>query len=104
MADKPAIAMETILDWAYCEARVWWQTVGRDIEERAEKLISPRTGPRLVQEAIQGILVQGYQSHLKGRDFDFPELLGTLWKVRLQNGGLITCGKRSRLILSCMRT
>ena len=88
MAAKPSIAMETVLDWAYCEARVWWQTVGRSIEERAEKLISPRTGPRLVQEAIQGILIQGYQSYLKGHTYDFPELLGTLWKVRLQKWGL----------------
>ena len=45
------IALETVLDWAYCEAKVWWKTVGRSIEEQAESLISPRTGPRLLQEA-----------------------------------------------------
>lgn len=88
MAERPSIAIETVLDWAYCEAKVWWQTVGRSIEEKAESLISPRTGSILLQEAIQGILKLGYQSHQKGNDFEFPVLLGTLWKVRLGKWGL----------------
>ena len=88
MAENPSIAIETVLDWAYCEAKVWWQTVGRSIEEKAENLISPRTGSILLQEAIQGILKLGYQSHQKGNDFEFPVLLGTLWKVRLGKWGL----------------
>ncbi len=85
---KSSIALETVLDWAYCEARVWWQTVGRSIEEKAEKLISPRTGSLLLQEAIQGILKLGHNNHQKGQDFEFPVLLGTLWKVRLKKWGL----------------
>jgi len=88
VAERPSIAIETVLDWAYCEAKVWWQTVGRSIEEKAESLISPRTGSILLQEAIQGILKLGYQSHQKGNDFEFPVLLGTLWKVRLGKWGL----------------
>ena len=88
MAEKSSIAIETVLDWAYCEAKVWWQTVGRSIEEKAVNLITPRTGYILLQEAIQGILKLGYQSHRKGNDFEFPTLLGTLWKVRLQKWGL----------------
>ena len=84
----PSISLETVLDWAYCEARVWWQTVGRTIEEDAERLVSPRTGNRLLKEAIQGILKLGQQSHQKGNDFEFPVLLGTLWKVRLKKWGL----------------
>ena len=88
MVERPSIAIETVLDWAYCEAKVWWQTVGRSIEEKAESLISPRTGSILLQEAIQGILKLGYQSHHKGNDFEFPVLLGTLWKVRLGKWGL----------------
>ena len=88
VAERSSIAIETVLDWAYCEAKVWWQTVGRDIEEKAEDMISPRTGPLLLQEAIQGILKLGYQSHQKGNDFDLPTLLGTLWKVRLKKWGL----------------
>ena len=88
MAERPSVAIETVLDWAYCEARVWWQTVGRSLEEKAENLISPRTGTILLQEAIQGILKLGYQSHQKGNDFEFPTLLGTLWKVRLGKWGL----------------
>ena len=62
IAEKSSIAIETVLDWAYCEAKVWWKTVGRTIEEEAEKMISPRTGTSLLQEAIQGILKLGYQS------------------------------------------
>lgn len=88
MVERSSIAIETVLDWAYCEAKVWWQTVGRSIEEKAESLISPRTGSILLQEAIQGILKLGYQSHQKGNDFEFPVLLGTLWKVRLGKWGL----------------
>lgn len=84
MAERASIALETVLDWAYCEAKVWWQTVGRSIEEKADKMISPRTGSSLLQEAIQGILKLGYQSHQKGNEFDLPTLLGTLWKVRLK--------------------
>jgi hypothetical protein len=87
MPENPSIAIETVLDWAYCEAKVWWQTVGRSIEE-ADSLVSPRTGATLLREAIQGILKLGYHSHQKGNDFDFPTLLGTLWKVRLQKWGL----------------
>ena len=30
----------------------------------------------------------GYQSHQKGNDFEFPVLLGTIWKVRLGKWGL----------------
>ena len=88
MTEIPSIAIETVLDWAYCEARVWWQTVGRSIEEEADNLVSPRTGSILLQEAIQGILKLGYQSHQKGNDFEYPTLLGTLWKVRLGKWGL----------------
>jgi len=88
VVERSSIAIETVLDWAYCEAKVWWQTVGRSIEEKAESLISPRTGSILLQEAIQGILKLGYQSHHKGNDFEFPVLLGTLWKVRLGKWGL----------------
>ena len=88
MTENPSIAIETVLDWAYCEARVWWQTVGRSIEEEADNLVSPRTGSILLQEAIQGILKLGYQSHQKGNDFEYPTLLGTLWKVRLGKWGL----------------
>jgi len=88
VVERSSIAIETVLDWAYCEAKVWWQTVGRSIEEKAESLISPRTGSILLQEAIQGILKLGYQSHQKGNDFEFPVLLGTLWKVRLGKWGL----------------
>jgi len=88
IAEKSSIAIETVLDWAYCEAKVWWKTVGRTIEEEAEKMISPRTGTSLLQEAIQGILKLGYQSRQKGNEFDLPVLLGTLWKVRLQKWGL----------------
>jgi len=88
IAEKSSIAIETVLDWAYCEAKVWWQTVGCSIEEEAEKMISPRTGSSLLQEAIQGILKLGYQSRQKGNEFDLPVLLGTLWKVRLQKWGL----------------
>jgi hypothetical protein len=83
MNGKPSIAIETVLDWAYCEARVWWQTVGRSIEEKAERLISPRTGSSLLREAIQGVLKLGYQNHQKGNDIDLPTILGTLWKVRM---------------------
>ena len=36
MTERSSIAIETVLDWAYCEAKVWWQTVGRSIEEEAE--------------------------------------------------------------------
>jgi hypothetical protein len=88
IAEKSSIAIETVLDWAYCEAKVWWQTAGRTIEKEAEKLISPRTGSSLLKEAIQGILKLGYQSRQKGNEFDLPVLLGTLWKVRLQKWGL----------------
>jgi hypothetical protein len=88
IAERSSIAIETVLDWAYCEAKVWWQTVGRSIEEEAENLISPRTGSSLLQEAIQGILKLGHKNHQKGNDFDFATLLGTLWKVRLQKWGL----------------
>ena len=88
MTEIPSIAIETVLDWAYCEAKVWWQTVGRSIEEEADNLISPRTGSILLQEAIQGILKLGYQGHQKGNDFEYPTLLGTLWKVRLGKWGL----------------
>lgn len=88
IAERSSIAIETVLDWAYCEAKVWWQTVGRSIEEEAEKLISPRTGYSLLQEAIQGILKLGYQSRQKGNEFDLHTLLGTLWKVRLQKWDL----------------
>lgn len=88
IAERSSIAIETVLDWAYCEARVWWQTVGRSLEEKADKLISPRTGSSLLQEAIQGILKLGYQSHQKGNEFELPTLLGTLWKVRLKKWGL----------------
>ncbi|RLD08470.1 MAG: hypothetical protein DRI65_02240, partial [Chloroflexota bacterium] len=62
----PQIDLETVLDWAYCEAKVWWQTVGRTIEEKAEALISPRTGSLLLKEAIQGALKLGLKSYEKG--------------------------------------
>lgn len=88
MPENPSIAIETVLDWAYCEAKVWWQTVGRSIEEEAEELISPRTGSTLLREAVQGILKLGYQSHQKGNDVELSALLGTLWKVRLKKWGL----------------
>jgi hypothetical protein len=88
VADKSSIAIETVLDWAYCEARVWWQTVGRSIEEKADNLISPRTGASLLKEAIQGVLKMGYQSHQLGNAFDFPTILGTLWKVRMGKWGI----------------
>jgi hypothetical protein len=83
MTENPSIAIETVLDWAYCEAKVWWQTVGRSIEEEADNLVSPRTGSILLQEAIQGILKLGYQSHQKGNDFEYPtlrKLNGSIYK------------------------
>lgn len=84
----PQIDLETVLDWAYCEAKVWWQTVGRNIEEKAEALISPRTGSLLLKEAIQGALKLGLQSYEKGSKFDFQTVIGTVWKVRLKKWGL----------------
>ncbi len=84
----PEIDLETVLDWAYCEAKVWWQTVGRNIEGKAEALISPRTGSLLLKEAIQGALKLGQQSYKKGNKFDFQTVIGTVWKVRLEKWGL----------------
>jgi hypothetical protein len=62
--------------------------VGRNIEEEAERLIRPRTGSLLLQEAIQGALTLGYQNRQKGREFEMTTLLGTIWKVRLKKWGL----------------
>lgn len=84
----PAIDLETVLDWAYCEAKVWWQTVGRTVEARAEELISPRTGALLLREAIQNALQVGIQSHQQGSEVEFHTVLGTVWKVRLKKWGL----------------
>lgn len=84
----PAIDLETVLDWAYCEAKVWWKTVGRTIEEKAEQLISPRTGSQLLKESIQGALKLGLKSHQKGNKFDFHTVLGSVWKARLKKWGM----------------
>jgi len=84
----PQIELETVLDWAYCEAKVWWQTIGRNIEAKAESLISPRTGSLLLRETIQGALKIGLQSYEKGSEFDFFTVIGTVWKVRLKKWGL----------------
>lgn len=84
----PTIAMETVLDWTFCEAKVWWQTIGRDIEEKAAELITPRTGTLLLQETIRAALQLGVQSRQRGNQFEFHTLLGTTWKVRLHKWGL----------------
>ena len=85
---KPTISLDTVLDWAYCEARVWWQMVGRNIDSRADMLIRPRTGEQLLKEAVMGTLKLGLDSYVDGQVYKLPELLGTLWKVRLKKWGL----------------
>jgi hypothetical protein len=90
----PTIELETVLDWIYCEAKVWWQTVGRNIEEEAERLIRPRTGKTLFKEAVQGMLTLGVEQARKGSAFELNTLLGTLWKVRLKKWGLTHIRKK----------
>lgn len=84
----PEIDLEMVLDWAYCEAKVWWKTVGRTIEEKAEQLISPRTGDQLLKESIQGAVKLGLLSHQKGNRLDFQTVLGSVWKARLNQWGM----------------
>lgn len=90
----PVIALETVLDWVYCEARVWWKTEGRAIEEDVDRLIRPRTGRMLLQEVVQGILRLGVEQANKSQDFELQTLLGTLWKVRLDKWGLTHLRKK----------
>jgi len=90
----PTIALESVLDWIYCEARVWWQTAGRTIEEGAERLIQPRTGKALLKEAVEGMLTLGAEQARKGNAFELNTLLGMLWKVRLKKWGLTHLRKK----------
>ena len=64
----PAIDLEMVLDWAYCEARVWWQLRAAEAlqKEPAERKIL--SGKRLLEEAVRSALYQGYMEREKNQE------------------------------------
>ena len=85
----PAIDLETVLDWAYCEARVWWQL--REVEalkkEPAERKIL--SGKLLLEEAIRSTLYLGYKKREVSQEADLQTHLAAFWKSVLKGWGLL---------------
>jgi len=85
----PAIDLEMVLDWAYCEARVWWQLRAAEAlqKEPAERKIL--SGKMLLAEAVRSALYQGYMEREKNQEANLQELLAVFWKTVLKSWGLL---------------
>ena len=85
----PAIDLETVLDWAYCEARVWWQLreAAAQKKEPAERKIL--SGNMLLEEAVRSTLYMGYKKRKEDQEPDLQELLAAFWKKVLNSWGLL---------------
>jgi hypothetical protein len=85
----PAIDLEMVLDWAYCEARVWWQLRAAEAlqKEPAERKIL--SGKRLLEEAVRSALYQGYMEREKNQEENLQENLAVFWKIVLKSWGLL---------------
>jgi len=81
----PAIDLEMVLDWAYCEARVWWQLRAAEAlqKEPAERKIL--SGKMLLAEAVRSALYQGYMEREKNQEANLQELLAVFWKTVLKS-------------------
>jgi len=85
----PAIDLETVLDWAYCEARVWWQlreTAGIQKGSEIKRFLS---GEKLLEEAVRSSLYLGYMKKKKDQEDVLQKTLASFWKTELNSWGLL---------------
>ena len=84
-----AIDLETVLDWAYCEARVWWQlreTAGIQKGAGKKRFLS---GEKLLEEAVRSSLYLGYMKKKKDQEDVLQKTLASFWKTELNSWGLL---------------
>ena len=88
-SNLPAIDLEMVLDWVYCEARVWWQlrAAAEEKKEPGERKIL--SGKSLLEEAVQSALYMGYKKRKEDQEPDLQELLAVFWKTVLKSWGLL---------------
>jgi hypothetical protein len=80
---KPVIELSDVLDWAYCQARVWWRYHGREYVD-----IAPATGEALVKQIIRRTIHTYYEAARRDTQLNMFQALGLVWKKQLSDWGL----------------
>jgi len=85
----PAIDLETVLDWAYCEARVWWQLRAAEALQKEPDERKSLSGKLLLEEAIRSALYLAYKNKKKDQEENLQKHLAVFWKTVLKSWGLL---------------
>jgi len=85
----PEIDLEMVLDWAYCEARVWWQLRAAEAQQKEPAERKILSGKMLLEEAVRSALYQGYMEREKNQEENLQEHLAVFWKTVLKSWGLL---------------